>query len=71
MFDPDATTEAQTECEGLLEQARRLYPQSRYLQHEWLRAVLTVRMTHKGWLLDGYTNQPAPLPLGVRWGACA
>lgn len=53
MFDVDDTTGTREECEGLLERAARLYPESPYLQQEWLRAVLTVRMTVRGWLLDG------------------
>lgn len=33
-------------------QARRLYPESEYLQAEWLRAVAVVRSTTNGWRLD-------------------
>lgn len=36
----------------LLERARRNYPDSEYLQREWLRAVGVVRRTSRGWLLD-------------------
>lgn len=53
MFEVDDITETRQECEGLIERARRLYPASPYLQREWLRAVLMVRMTYRGWLLDG------------------
>lgn len=33
-------------------QAARLYPDSDYLQAEWVRAVRVVRSTSAGWLLD-------------------
>ena len=33
-------------------QAARLYPDSDYLQREWLRAVGVVRRTRNGWLLE-------------------
>jgi hypothetical protein len=32
--------------------AVRLYPDSPYLQREWLRAVAVVRSTSRGWHLD-------------------
>lgn len=32
--------------------AARLYPDSPFLQAEWMRAVQTVRTTTRGWLLD-------------------
>lgn len=32
--------------------AERLYPESAYLQTEWVRAVSVVRSTTGGWLLD-------------------
>ena len=32
--------------------AQRNYPQSEYLQREWLRAVRVVRGSSRGWLLD-------------------
>lgn len=32
--------------------AERLYPESPYLQAEWLRAIRVVRTTSRGWLLD-------------------
>jgi hypothetical protein len=32
--------------------AARLYPDSPFLQAEWMRAVRTVRASSKGWLLD-------------------
>lgn len=57
MFEVDDITGTQEECEGLLERAARLYPESPYLQQEWLRAVLTVRMTVRGWLLDGAVSR--------------
>lgn len=53
MFDPDDMPAAANECESLLTRARQLYPLDAYLQNEWLRAVMTVRMTNRGWLLDG------------------
>ena len=34
------------------ERAARLYPDSEYLQREWLRAVSVVRSTRNGWHLD-------------------
>lgn len=36
----------------LLARAQRNYPDSDYLQREWLRAVGVVRRTGRGWLLD-------------------
>lgn len=36
----------------LIERAARLYPDSAYLQAQWLRAVAIVRATARGWLLD-------------------
>lgn len=36
----------------LIELAARLYPDSAYLQTQWLRAVTVVRATARGWLLD-------------------
>ena len=38
--------------DGLQELAARLYPESAYLQAEWVRAVGVVRGTSRGWLLD-------------------
>lgn len=37
---------------GMQERAARLYPDSEYLQREWLRAVSVVRSTRNGWHLD-------------------
>ena len=31
--------------------AMRLYPDNDYLQREWMRAVIVVRKSSKGWLL--------------------
>lgn len=39
-------------ADGLQELAARLYPESAYLQAEWVRAVAVVRATSRGWLLD-------------------
>ncbi len=33
-------------------QAARLYPDSDYLQREWMRAVGVVRRSRNGWLLE-------------------
>lgn len=41
-----------TPTETLPARAARLYPDSPYLQAEWLRAVRLVRSTSRGWLLD-------------------
>ena len=38
--------------DGLQELAARLYPESAYLQAEWVRAVGGVRQSSRGWLLD-------------------
>lgn len=37
---------------ALAAMAARLYPDSQYLQREWLRAVALVRSTARGWILD-------------------
>lgn len=37
---------------ALHQRAARLYPDSDYLQREWLRAVAVVRSTRNGWHLD-------------------
>ncbi len=37
---------------GLEQIAARLYPDSTYLQAEWVRAVSVVRGTSRGWLLE-------------------
>lgn len=37
---------------AMQERAARLYPDSEYLQREWLRAVAVVRSTRNGWHLD-------------------
>lgn len=39
-------------ADGLEQIAARLYPDSTYLQAEWVRAVRVVRGTSRGWLLD-------------------
>lgn len=36
----------------LAARSARLWPDSPYLQAEWLRAVKTVRATTRGWLLE-------------------
>lgn len=36
----------------LIARAVELYPDSDYLQNQWLRAVAIVRATARGWLLD-------------------
>ncbi len=54
MFDPDDTyTVEQLDADLLLiQRARQLYPDSDYLQAEWLRAVMVVRDTNGGWVLE-------------------
>lgn len=39
-------------ADGLEVIAARLYPDSAYLQAEWIRAVQVVRQSSRGWLLD-------------------
>jgi len=39
-------------ADGLEQIAARLYPDSDYLQAEWVRAVRVVRASSRGWLLD-------------------
>jgi len=41
-----------TQADALRIQAARLYPDSDYLQREWMRAVGVVRRTAGGWLLE-------------------
>lgn len=36
----------------LVAMARRLWPDDRWLQAEWLRAVRRVRRTAEGWILE-------------------
>jgi hypothetical protein len=36
----------------LLARAQQNYPDSEYLQREWLRAVSVVRKTSQGWVAD-------------------
>lgn len=43
-------------ADGLEVIAARHYPDSAYLQREWIRAVQVVRASSRGWLLD----RPAP-----------
>lgn len=43
--------------DGLCERAAVLYPGDAFLQDEWRRAVATVRLTKKGWLLDRPTER--------------
>jgi hypothetical protein len=38
--------------DALEARARTLYPDDRYLQQQWLRAVRLVRTTARGWLLE-------------------
>ena len=52
--------QARTPLSELVERATRLYPDSEYLQREWLRAVRVVRATTNGWQLD------RPVPRVVR-----
>lgn len=54
MHDPDDlyTIEQLDADLHLIQRARRLYPQSDYLQAEWLRAVMIVRDTNGGWVLE-------------------
>ncbi len=54
MHDPDDpyTVEQLDADLALLERARALYPDSDYLQHEWLRAVTVVRLSRCGWLIE-------------------
>jgi hypothetical protein len=41
-----------TQADALRLQAVRLYPDSAYLQREWMRAVGVVRRSTGGWLLE-------------------
>lgn len=43
----------------LLARAQRNYPDSDYLQREWLRAVRLVRKTRCGWRLDNPLTREA------------
>ena len=36
----------------LQQRAERLFPRNPYLQTEWVRAVLLVRGTSRGWVLE-------------------
>lgn len=64
MSTKNAAPEALRHLADLLNQARRLYPSSPYLQAEWLHAVGTVRATSAGWILDRpvipKTERPRP-----------
>lgn len=42
----------------LLQRAQRLWPDSEYLQREWLRAVRVARSTRRGWLADALPRTP-------------
>lgn len=44
----------------LQQRASRLWPDSDYLQREWLRAVRVVRQTGGGWLLDRRIARSVP-----------
>jgi hypothetical protein len=44
----------------LQQRAARLWPDSDYLQREWLRAVRVVRQSGGGWLLDRRVARSAP-----------
>jgi hypothetical protein len=44
----------------LLQRAQRNYPDSDYLQREWLRAVRVVRSTSGGWRLDNPAGRVKP-----------
>jgi hypothetical protein len=41
-----------TDDQALEQIARQLYPDSAYLQQQWLRSVRLVRTTARGWCLD-------------------
>jgi len=43
---------ARPATEDLAPRAESLFPHSPHLQAEWVRAVLLVRRTSRGWLLD-------------------
>jgi hypothetical protein len=47
----------------LVLQSIALYPGNVYLQREWVRAVLLVRSTHRGWLLEHPIPRDEPSPL--------
>jgi hypothetical protein len=49
-----------TDDKVLERHARELYPDSEYLQQQWLRGVRLVRTTARGWLLDPPPLPPAP-----------
>lgn len=42
----------------LLLRAQKLWPDSEYLQREWLRAVKLVRGTRRGWQADALPRAP-------------
>ena len=42
----------------LQQRAARLWPDSDYLQREWLRAIAVVRRSSSGWLLDKQVRRP-------------
>lgn len=44
--------ELNTQADALRMQAVRLYPESAYLQQEWMRAVGIVRRSRDGWILE-------------------
>lgn len=47
-----ATTEPPRMAGGLEHRATLLWPQSPYLQAEWLRAVGVLRQGRRGWVMD-------------------
>jgi len=54
-----ATTPRVSAALSLEERARRNYPDSEYLQREWIRAVRVVRATKRGYVLDLHPLPPA------------
>lgn len=46
--------------ESLVQQAARLWPGNSEMQLRWLRAVVRVRATRRGWILDARVPRKEP-----------
>jgi hypothetical protein len=57
-LDEDSSWADSRGCPDAL--AARLYPESPYLQSEWLRAIEVVRGSRRGWLLESPLARLAP-----------
>ena len=53
-------TTVPTNAEALRERALQLWPESEYLQAEWLRAWVVLRSTTRGALLDVDVKRSTP-----------